>query len=73
MKPDIQLGYYRHYKGNVYQVFDLALYTETDEWLVLYGKERIEYARPFTEFIGFVTVNGAHVPRFAFENTHSQK
>lgn len=73
MKPNIQRGAYRHYKGNIYQVFDLALYTETDEWLVLYGKERIEYARPFTEFMEEVLVDGSHVPRFATENTHSQK
>ena len=36
-KEGIKLGYYRHYKGNIYIVKDVAEHTETEEELVIYG------------------------------------
>ena len=32
----IQQGYYRHYKGGVYQVINVGKHTETEEELVVY-------------------------------------
>lgn len=31
-----QAGTYRHYKGNLYQVFGTARHSETEEWVVVY-------------------------------------
>ncbi len=36
VKPSIQKGVYRHYKGNLYQVVDVVRHSETLDWLVLY-------------------------------------
>ncbi|MGL4618712.1 MAG: DUF1653 domain-containing protein [Chroococcidiopsis sp.] len=38
MKPDIRLGYYKHYSGKVYQVFYVARDVgNLNNWLVVYG------------------------------------
>jgi len=42
-------GFYRHYKGNLYQVFGMARHSETEEWLVVYQAlyaERGYWVRP---------------------------
>lgn len=65
----IQPGRYRHYKGQLYQVIDVARHSETEELLVvyrcLYG-ERSLWVRPLEMFLSTVEVNGARVPRFAW-------
>lgn len=61
-------GLYRHYKDNLYRVRDLALHTETDEWMVvyeaLYGGGGM-FVRPAVMFTEMVEVAGKRVPRFA--------
>lgn len=61
-------GRYRHYKGNEYEVIDLARHSETLEWLVvyrpLYGEGAL-WVRPYAMFLETVTVDGQSVPRFA--------
>ena len=47
---------YRHFKGNYYQVVDIAYHTETDEPLVIYrplydGAIHPLFARPLTMFL----------------------
>ena len=45
-------GVYRHFKGNKYIVEDVAIDSETDEYLVLY--RALLYARPMKMFLGAV-------------------
>lgn len=62
-------GIYRHYKGQEYQVYDVAKHSETEEELVvyrcLYGNYDL-WVRPLTMFLETVTVNGSNHPRFEF-------
>jgi len=64
---DLQLGKYRHYKGNMYEVIGVAKHSETLEELViykaLYGKNEL-WARPIKMFFDEVEVDGKKVPRF---------
>ena len=44
-------GIYKHYKGNLYQVFGLARHSESEEWLVVYQAlygEKGFWVRPLT-------------------------
>ena len=50
-------GVYRHFKGNKYIVEDVAIDSETDEYLVLYRAlygEGLLYARSMKMFLGAV-------------------
>lgn len=61
-------GTYRHYKGNLYRVKDIALNTETLEALVvyepLYESSVKVWCRPKTMWFEFVDVGGSMVQRF---------
>lgn len=61
-------GRYRHYKGNFYEVIDVARHSETEESLVvyrcLYGDFSL-WVRPLEMFLEMVEVNGQPMPRFA--------
>lgn len=51
-------GLYKHYKGNLYQVFGLARHSETEEWLVVYQAlygEKGHWIRPLTLWLEPVT------------------
>ena len=70
-KPDLKPGRYRHYKGNDYQVIDIACHSETHEWLVvyrrLYERDGPElWLRPYEMFVEDVTVDGQTMPRFRY-------
>ena len=61
-------GAYRHYKGNLYEVVDVATHSETEERLVIYRAlygERGLWVRPLEMFTETVEVDGQTVPRFA--------
>ena len=70
MQPTLRTGYYRHYKGPLYEVLDLVRHSETEEWLVLYRTcygDGGRWVRPFGMFTGTVTgADGGDVPRFAW-------
>ena len=63
----IEKGRYRHYKGNMYEVYMTAQHSETEEWMVvykaLYGTEGI-WVRPYEMFVSKVEVNGQMTERF---------
>lgn len=61
-------GTYRHYKGSLYEVVDVATHSETEERLVVYRAlygERGLWVRPLVMFTETVEVDGETVPRFA--------
>lgn len=66
----IRPGIYRHYKGQRYEVIDVARHSETEEWLVvyrtLYGNHDL-WVRPLAMFEEQVEVAGQSVPRFLWE------
>ena len=64
----LQAGLYKHYKGNMYEVYMTAQHSETEEWMVvykaLYGEQGM-WVRPYDMFVEKVEVDGVMVPRFA--------
>jgi len=67
-------GIYKHYKGNLYEVFTTAQHSETEEWMVvyksLYGEEGM-WVRPYDMFIEKVIIEGKEVERFAYIGNES--
>lgn len=62
-------GIYRHYKGNEYQVYEVATHSETLEKVVvyrpLYGDKAL-WVRPLTMWSETVDWQGETLPRFQF-------
>jgi hypothetical protein len=64
----IQKGRYRHYKGNLYEVVDVARHSETKEKMAVYSclsDGNSLWVRPLLIFLETVEVAGQDVPRFA--------
>ena len=64
-------GIYKHYKGNLYQVVEVATHSETLEELVVYRPmygEQALWVRPLAMFTEEVDVGGVMVPRFAWQS-----
>ena len=65
----VKRGIYRHYKGKDYEVYGVAVHTETKEKLVvyrsLYGNYRLN-VRPLKMFAENVEVGKYKGPRFTF-------
>ena len=63
----VEVGRYRHYKGNEYEVIGMARHSETREMMVvyraLYGASGM-WVRPAEMFVESVTIDGKTQPRF---------
>jgi len=67
----VRPGIYKHYKGNLYRVMDVATHSETRETLVVYRPlygERALWVRPLEMFLETVEVDGVTMPRFAWQS-----
>jgi hypothetical protein len=66
---EIKIGKYQHFKGNEYEVIEVAKHSETMEDLVvyraLYGNHDL-WVRPLKMFIEEVEIEGKKVPRFKY-------
>lgn len=65
----MEIGLYKHYKGQLYEVVGIAKHSETLEELVVYKatyqKEGENlWVRPKSMFFEKVTVNGIEINRF---------
>ena len=69
----LQRGIYQHYKGQLYQVFNVARHSETDEQLVVYQCLYGDYSmwvRPLAMFSETVQLDdGQILPRFKLIQT----
>jgi hypothetical protein len=68
---ELRKGKYRHYKGRLYEVIDVARHSETLEELVVYrtlytneNGEQTLWVRPKSMFMETITFEGKIVPRF---------
>ncbi|WP_286267636.1 DUF1653 domain-containing protein [Thalassotalea atypica] len=65
----IELGKYQHFKGNFYQVLNVAKHSETEEWMVvylpLYGTKPDVWVRPLAMFDEVIERDGKTIKRFA--------
>ncbi|MCH7333102.1 DUF1653 domain-containing protein [Acinetobacter modestus] len=64
----LQRGIYQHYKGQIYQVFNVARHSESEEQLVVYQCLYGDYSmwvRPLSMFVETVELeDGQVIPRF---------
>ena len=67
----IKLGKYRHFKGNEYEVLDIATHSETLEPMVvyrpLYGEKKL-WVRPASMWEEMVEMDGKFIPRFTYNS-----
>jgi hypothetical protein len=63
----IELGIYRHYKGNEYEVIGVARHSETLEPMVIYRAmygEKEFWVRPLEMFLEKIQIDGVSKLRF---------
>ena len=68
-KTKLEVGFYQHFKGSLYQVLHLATHSETEEQLVvyqtLYGDFSI-WCRPLSMFDETIERDGKLIKRFSY-------
>ena len=66
---ELNKGKYRHFKGNEYELIDIALHSETMEPMVvyraLYGENGL-WVRPASMWNEFIDRDGYQGPRFQY-------
>ena len=65
----IELGLYKHYKGNIYKVIGIAKHSETLEEMVVYKatyqpEDQNLWVRPLTMFMETIVIEGVKKKRF---------
>ena len=71
---ELKKGKYRHFKGNEYELVDIALHSETMEPMVVYRAlygERGLWVRPLSMWTEIVERDGYHGPRFQYIDMES--
>lgn len=65
----IKKGVYKHFKGNLYEVIDIARHSETEEehvvYRTLYGDHSL-WVRPLSMFDEVIECDDKTIKRFAF-------
>lgn len=65
----IPLGKYRHFKGNMYELIEIAHHSETQEpmavYRALYGEMGL-WVRPLPMFLETIERDGKELPRFQY-------
>jgi hypothetical protein len=64
-------GIYQHYKGKNYRVLELAMHSESEEWMVVYeclypNEVATLWVRPLSMFIETIILDGVQIPRFKY-------
>jgi hypothetical protein len=68
-QQEFQLGQYRHFKGNLYDVIGKVRHSETQEQMVLYRALYGEgglWVRPFQMFFDTIEREGQELKRFEY-------
>ncbi len=72
MFRQVEVGFYRHYKGARYEVLHTARHSETEEWHVVYRQcygDQALWIRPLVMFTETVRLtDGTEVARFELES-----
>ena len=67
--PSIQKGLYKHFKGNLYELVDVALHSETQEphvvYRALYGDKGL-WVRPLEMFDEYIERDRKTINRFQY-------
>jgi len=66
-RKHLQKGWYRHFKGSLYEVLDTVINSETLETMVLYRPKDSPdlWVRPYEMFVSTVVKDGVPVSRFS--------
>ena len=66
---EVQLGKYRHFKGNIYELIEIANHSESQEpvavYRALYGDHGL-WVRPLEMFLETIERDGAEIQRFQY-------
>jgi|TARA_B110000438_G_scaffold97895_1_gene96917 hypothetical protein len=66
---EVQLGKYRHFKGNLYELIEIAHHSESQEpvavYRALYGDHGL-WVRPLEMFLETIERDGAEIQRFQY-------
>jgi len=73
---ELLAGLYLHYKGQKYEVIEVARHSETQEWVVVYRCLYGDYSlwvRPYDMFVETIVINAVEMPRFQYVGDITQK
>lgn len=74
IEPAIKKGKYRHFKGQLYEVIDLAHHSESQQPMVVYRAlygERGLWVRPLDMFLETIHRDGKDIQRFQYIGNES--